>query len=362
MPENRGTLKIFLGYAPGVGKAKVMVDEAIRRKSRGQDVVIAIITQEDRLFSQEFSADITELEMIPPAKYNYAGEERLEMDISAIIARKPDVVLVDNLSHVNPSGSARERRWEDVEEILRNGIDVLSTMNVMHLESLNDTIFEITGKRIQNTVPDRLFHEADEVEMVDLSPKALMNRVRRGDVVAKGDIDGALKGLYREVTLNALRELAMREIAGRVDEDLTAFRKSSNIIRPWQTSDRMVICISPTRSSLRMIRRGWRLAQKTHSEVKAIYVPEEMNEVSTRILADDKKLCERLGIPVVRLDGEEPSEAIISYVQKNNVTQIIIGHTDRTRVQEFLRGSLLLELAKQLKTVDIMVIATETND
>ena len=352
-----GSLKIFLGYAPGVGKAKVMVGEAKRRKIRGQDVVIAIITEDERLFSEDFSEG---LETIPPARFSYGGEEGLEIDLKAIIARKPDLVLVDNLSHKNVPGAVHGRRWEDVEYLLRQGINVLATMNVQSLESLQDTILDITGMTVENWVPDRIFKMATEVEIVDLSPKALINRVIRGDVVPKSEIPRALEGLYREVVLNALRELAMREIAHRVDEDLISFKKDQKIVRPWQTSDRILICIGPTRSSLRLIRRGWRLAQRIHGDIVAAYVEEgKLNDSTERILTDDVKLCERLGIPVVTLQGEV-SDAIIKYVEENNITQIIIGHTDRTRVQEFLKGSLLLDLAKQLKTVDILVVATES--
>lgn len=352
-----GILKIFLGYAPGVGKAKVMVEEAKRRKARGQDVVIAIITEEDRLFSEDFSQG---LESIPPAKFSYGGTAGLEMDIRAILERKPDLVLVDNIAHTNAPGSSHGMRWEDVEELLSKGINVLATMNVMNLESLNDTILEVTNLRVKSTVPDRIFQQAEEVELVDLSPKALINRVKRGDIVPDADISSALDGLYREVVLNALRELAMREIAHRVDEDLLSVKKHQKIARPWQTSDRILICVSPTRSSLRLIRRGWRLAQRMHGDIVAAYVEEgKLTDSSQRILTDDFKLCERLGIPTVTLTGEV-SEAIIKYAQENNISQIILGHTDRTRVQEFLKGSLMLDLAKQLKTVDILVVATES--
>lgn len=352
-----GSLKLFLGYAPGVGKAKVMVEEARRRKARGQDVVIAIITEEDRLFSEDFSQG---LETIPPARFSYGGEEGLEIDLKAIVDRRPDLVLVDNLSHKNVPGAVHGRRWEDVEFLLREGISVLATMNVISLESLQDTILEITGIKVENWVPDRFFKLASEIELVDLSPKALINRVIRGDIVPKSEIPKALEGIYREVVLNALRELAMREIAHRVDEDLISFKKDQKIARPWQTSDRIVICISPTRSSLRLIRRGWRLAQRIHGDIVAVYVEEgKLSDNTQRILTDDIKLCERLGIPTVTLNGEV-SEAIIKYAEDNNITQIILGHTDRTRVQEFLKGSLLLDLAKQLKTVDILVVATES--
>jgi two-component system, OmpR family, sensor histidine kinase KdpD len=360
MPDSSlGKLKIFLGYAPGVGKAKVMVEEARRRKSRGEDVVIAILSEGDRLMSEDLSQG---LDAIAPLSFKYGGVEGKEINIPALLERRPHTVLVDNLSHTNVEGSSHANRWEDVEELLQKGIHVLATMNVESLESLNDDIYEITGKRVAETIPDKVFHQAAEVELVDLTPQALRNRIRRGDIVPEGQIEAALGGYYEEVKLNALREIAMRETAHRVDEDLIAWRKKQRIAKPWQTSDRVLICITPTRSSLRMIRRGWRLAQKMQGEVKAVYVEEpKLPEVSQRILKDDFTLCERLGIPTETLKGEV-AEAIISYVQDNNVTQIILGHSERTKIQEFLKGSLLLELAKQLKTVDILVVATEQQD
>jgi two-component system sensor histidine kinase KdpD len=354
--QTPGKLKIFLGYAPGVGKAKVMVEEARRRKKRGEDCVIAIISEGDRLISEDFN---TGLDSIPPLSFSYGGTEGKEINIPAILERHPDTVLVDNLAHTNVPGSSHEKRWQDVEELLQKGIHVLATMNVESLESLNDDIFEITGKRVLETVPDKVFHNASEVELVDLTPQALRNRIKRGEIVEESKVEAALAGYYLEVNLNALRELAMRETAQRVDEDLIAWKKKQRIAKPWQTSDRVLICITPTRSSLRLIRRGWRLAQKMQGEVRAVYVEEpKLPEESARILKDDFTLCERLGIPTVTLKGDV-ADTIIKYVQENNVTQIILGHSDRTKIQEFLKGSLLLELAKQLKTVDILVVATQ---
>lgn len=353
-----GKLKIFLGYAPGVGKAKVMVEEARRRKARGEDCVMAILSEDDRLI---VNADLsTGLDVVPPIAFEYGGKTGREINIPAIIERHPHTVLIDSLGHVNVPGSAHAFRWQDAEELLNNGINVIATMNVSTLESLKDDIFEITGKTVTDTVPDRIFHQAEEVELVDLTPQALRNRVKRGEIVPTDKIDDALEGIFSEAVLNALREIAMREVAHRVDEDLIAWRRQQRIARPWQTNDRILICISPTRSSLRLIRRGWRIAQKMQGDVKAVYVEEpKLPDTSKKILEDDFKLCERLGIPTITLQGE-PSESIIKYVQENNVTQIILGHSDRTKIQEFLKGSLMLELAKALKTVDILVVATES--
>ncbi|MEI7984500.1 MAG: sensor histidine kinase KdpD [Armatimonadota bacterium] len=352
-----GKIKIFLGYAPGVGKAKVMVEEARRRKLRGEDCVLAILSEGDRLI---VNADLSSgLDFVQPLTFEYGGKSNSEINIPGIIARNPHTVLIDNLGHVNVPGSSHAYRWQDAEELMQAGINVIATMNVESLDSLKDDIFEITRKEVPESVPDRLFHQAEEVELVDLTPQALRNRIKRGEIIPEDKIESGLAGYYSEAVLNALREIAMREVAHRVDEDLIAWRKQQRIARPWQTTDRVLICISPTKSSLKVIRRGWRIAQKMQGEAKAVYVEElKLPETSKRILEDDFKLCERLGIPTETLRGET-AEAIIKYVQENNVTQIIIGHSDRTKIQEFLKGSLMLDLAKQLKSVDILIVATE---
>ncbi len=352
-----GKIKIFLGYAPGVGKAKVMVEEARRRKLRGEDCVMAIISEGDRLI---VNADLsTGIDFVQPLTFEYGGKTSSEINIPGIIERNPHTVLIDNLGHVNVPGSSHAYRWQDAEELMQAGISVIATMNVESLDSLKDDIFEITNKEVLESVPDRLFHQAEEVELVDLTPQALRNRIKRGEIIPEDKIEAGLAGYYSEAVLNALREIAMREVAHRVDEDLIAWRKQQRIARPWQTTDRVLICISPTKSSLKVIRRGWRIAQKMQGEAKAVYVEElKLPDTSKRILEDDFKLCERLGIPTETLRGET-AEAIIKYVQDNNVTQIIIGHSDRTKIQEFLKGSLMLDLAKQLKTVDILIVATE---
>ncbi len=352
----RGKLKIFLSYAPGVGKIRVMLEEARRRKSRGQDVVVGILEPTIR----EKMADVlTELELIPPVTFSYEGQEGEETNLPAILARRPDLVLIDNIAHANARGASHAYRYEDAEELLNRGISVLATMNVRHLESLADTVRDVTGVREPHSVPDRFLRGADEVELVDLTPKALINRVLRGEVVPSERTEEALAGPYREVVLTALRELAMREVAGRVDDELVETKREERIVRPWQTSDRILLCITPTRSSLRLIRRGWRMGQKLHGEVIGLHVDEgKPTEAERRVLEDDFKLCERLGIRTVILPGD-PAEVIVAYVREHNVSHVILGHSDRTRVKDFLKGSLLVELARALKTVDILVVATD---
>jgi two-component system, OmpR family, sensor histidine kinase KdpD len=351
----RGRLKIFLGYAPGVGKTFSMLDEAHRRKRRGQDVVVGFIDAHGR---QSIAEHLGDLEVIPPRFL--PNDVHPIVDVEAIVRRKPGVVLVDALEAVNPPGAIRSTRSEDVEAILEAGVAVLTTLDVYQLESLADHFEDITGLKAEHAVPDRLLHEADEVEMVDVTPRALINRLERGDVYDADLIPGARDSLFREGNLNALRELALREIAVRVDEDLAEYRKEKRIEKPWAAHDRVMVCISPTRSSLRMLRRGWRMCQRMHGDVFAVYVESEApTPREKKILESDFALAEKLGIPIVKIKGEV-AEELIKYAQQNNVTQIVLGHSQRTRMQEILRGSILSELARELKTIDIIVVASDT--
>ena len=269
-------------------------------------------------------------------------------------------MLVDDLQATNAPGSKNEKRWQDVNEILGAGIRVLSTVNVQHLESLNDNIADITGIAIASTVPDQMLHEADEVEYVDVTPRALLRRLERGDVILHPSVQEESKDFYRVGNLNALREIAMREAASRVDEDLDEYRKEKRIEKPWATRDLVMICISPTRSALRLIRRGWRMGQRMRGEVLAVNVEEgSIGDRERKILEDDFKLAERLGIKTFTLKGEL-APTLIEFAKEKNVTHLIIGHPNRSRFQELLKPPVLTELVKALKTVDILVVATES--
>lgn len=346
----RGILKIFLGYAPGVGKTFQMLEEAHRRKHRGQDVVIGIIDSKGR---SETESEIDDLETIPPTGNG-------ELNVSATLKRKPGVVLIDDLEHTNAPGSDRPKRWQDVEVLLCEGISVLTTLGVQNLESLNDHVHDITGVTFTDTVPDQILHSADEIELVDLTPKALLNRLARG-VIYPGEEKEPGEGVfYREGNLNALREMAMREAAGRVDEDLSAYRRVKNIERPWATNDRVMICISPNRNSLRLIRRGWRVGQRLRGEVVAVHVEEShLTASEEKILQDDFALAERLGIRTVTLKGNVAAQ-LIKYAKDNSITQILLGHPERSRMQEVFKASLVTELSRALRTVDITLVAPES--
>jgi two-component system, OmpR family, sensor histidine kinase KdpD len=292
---------------------------------------------------------------------HYRGAVFQEMDTEAIIARHPQWVLVDELAHTNVPGSAREKRWQDVEAILEAGINVATTLNVQHIESLNDTVHDITGIWVRETVPDRVVREADEVKMVDITPRSLVHRLERGDIYAPEKVPGALKNFFREGNLNALREIALREIAHEVDEDLTNYRREKHISETWATHDKIMVCISPNRSSMRLIRRGWRISQRLHGEIVAVYVETDSpTPEQQEILKSDFALADRLKVPVVTLSGDVASE-IIRYAVDNRITQIVIGHSNRTRFQEFLHGSIINRLTKELRAVDILIVAADSD-
>ncbi|MBC7806743.1 MAG: sensor histidine kinase KdpD, partial [Akkermansiaceae bacterium] len=236
----RGRLKVFMGFAAGVGKTYEMLQEATRRRERGQDVVIGYLETHGRKGTE---SQVGDLPMVPRKKIEYRGATFEEMDTEAILARHPHTVLVDELAHTNVPGSPREKRWQDIDALLDAGINVLSTLNVQHLESLNDAVYEVTGVRVRETVPDHVLREADEFQMIDISPRALIHRLERGDIYKADKVGQAKENWFREGNLAALREIALREIAHEVDEDVSAYRKQHHIEKPLSTHDRIMVCI-----------------------------------------------------------------------------------------------------------------------
>lgn len=335
-----GKHKIFLGYAPGVGKTYAMLEEAARRAARGKRVVAGVLSKDHKPATAVLASAFTPLPSLRDA-----------------IGGPYDYVLVDDLSVVE-DGVAR---WQTVEEILASKISVLSTVNVANLESLNDLVAEITGERVTETVPDRILHDAYEVEIVDVTVRALLNRLDRGDIFPLDEVPALKEGLFREGNLVALREVALREAAGKVDEDLDEYRKAKRIEKPWAAIDRVLVCISPTRPSLRLIRRAWRMGHRMHAQVLAVHVDdgEAVNDPGRKILDDDFALAQRLGIETLSLKGELAA-TLVQYAREHNVTQIVLGHPERSRLQHMLKPSILSELVRELKTVDFVVVAHES--
>ncbi len=352
----RGRHKIFLGFAAGVGKTFEMLTEANRRRQRGQDVIIGYIETHGRQGTEE---QVGDLPLVPRRKIEYRGATFEEMDTDAILARNPHTVLVDELAHTNVPGSEREKRWQDVEMLLVAGINVLSTLNVQHLESLNDAVYEATGVRVRETVPDHILRDADEFMMIDISPRALLHRLERGDIYKAEKIEQAKGNWFREGNLATLREIALREIAHEVDDDVAAYRREHHIETPISTHDRILVCLSPTQPSLRLLRRGWRTAQRHKGEIVAAYVESRPpNATEQEILRNDFALADRLKISVVTLHGDVAGE-LIRYAREHGTTQIVMGHSDRSPWQEFLKGSIINRITRELRSVDILIVANQ---
>ena len=352
----RGRLKVFLGFAAGVGKTYEMLSEANRRKSeRHQDVVIGYVETHKRRGTEE---QIKELEIVPRRKIVYKGTEFEEMDVDAIIARHPQSVVVDELAHTNIPGSKNEKRYQDVQEILDAGINVLSAMNVQHLESLNDTVEQITGVRVRETVPDKVLRQADEIVTIDITPRALINRLQRGDVYPPEKVSQALQNFFTEGNLSSLREIALREVACEVDKSVQNYQEERRVHAPWQTREHVLVCLEPGKPSSRLLRRGWRIADRLQADIVAVYIPEgKLTLEGQTHLEQDFALADRLGIKIERLEGTKVASVLSEYAHAHQVTQIVIGHSDRTRWQEFIGGSVINDLIRMVRGIDVIVVA-----
>jgi two-component system sensor histidine kinase KdpD len=356
----RGRLKLFLGFAAGVGKTYEMLSEANRRKCGGQDVIIGYVETHKR---KETERQIGGLEIVPRKLIEYKGAIFEEMDSAAIIARRPTWALVDELAHTNVPGSKNEKRYQDVIELLNAGINVESTLNVQHLESLNDTVYQITGVKVRETVPDWVLGEADEIVTVDITPRSLINRLQRGDVYPVEKVPQALENFFSEGNLSALREIALREVASEVDRTVQSYREEHDVSKPWQTQERVMVCISPDKFSDRLLRRGWRIARRLHADIVAVYVPlGNATLAQQKVLESDFALANRLGIRIERTEGTKIAPSLADYAAAHQVTQIVIGHSHRTRLQEFVQGSLINDLIRLARGIDVLLVAESTEE
>jgi two-component system sensor histidine kinase KdpD len=355
--SRRGRLKLFLGFAAGVGKSYEMLTEAYRRKfDRNQDVVIGFIETHGR---KGTDAQVKDLEIIPRQVIAYHDVNLEEMDLEAILKRHPRWVVVDELAHTNVPGSKNAKRYEDVIELLDAGINVLSAMNVQHLESLNDTVQQITGVKVRETVPDWVLGEASEVVTIDISPRALINRLQRGDIYAVEKVPTALSNFFTEGNLSALREIALREVAGAVDKSVQGYREEHGVAQIWQTCEKVMVCISPDKPSDKLLRRGWRISQRLRAGLIAVYIAtDKITREQQLVLDEDFALAARLHIKIEQVNGKKIAETLAEYAQKNQVTQIVIGHSRRSRLQEALGGSVVNSLLALTKDIDVLVVAT----
>jgi two-component system sensor histidine kinase KdpD len=352
--HKRGRLKIFLGMAPGVGKTFTMLSEAHRRKSRGEDIVIGYVEGHARLETQEL---VYGLEVIPRKRIEYRGRVFEEMDTKAVIARHPEWALVDELAHTNVPGAGHPKRWQSINDLLDAGINVISTVNVQHLESLNDTIADLTGTRVRETFPDHFLDEADEVVVVDVTPEALINRLKRGVVYDVANVDQALVNFFTPEKLSALRELALRRTAEEVDEELHALEGEGARLN---AADAVLVTITPRGASRRLVRRGYRIAERMQGSLFVVHVETPDRPLSERdraILDDLLDLARDLGGETCELKGESVAAELVDFALQHKVTWVVMGQSARSRMQEIVRGSIVTRIMRELHGVDVVIVA-----
>jgi len=357
-----GKLRIFVGAAPGVGKTYSMLETARARKKDGYDIVIGAVETHGR---KETEALLEGLEAVPYRQVEYKGRTLEEMDLDAIISRRPQIVLVDELAHTNAPGSRHPKRYLDVEEILNCGIDVYTTVNIQHIESLNDVVAQITRVRVRETVPDAIFDRAASVELVDLTPEDLIQRLKDGKVYIPQQAERALEHFFSPANLTALRELALRRTAERVDEQLLTEMQAKAIPGPWAAGERVLVCISEDPRAAGLVRATRRIADRLHAPWMAIYVETARsarlsNEQRDRI-ADTLRLAISLGAETITIPGgsRRIADDVLTYARENNITQIVIGKSTRSRFFEILHGSVVHDLVRHAGSISVHIIAGE---
>jgi two-component system sensor histidine kinase KdpD len=352
----RGKHKIFIGMAPGVGKTFRMLEEGHRLKSEGIDVVIGLLETHGR---KETAAKGEGLEIVPK-KQMLRGEKMLaEMDTDAVIERRPQLALIDELAHTNIPGSLREKRYQDVEEILKAGIDVFSTLNIQHIESLNDLVARITGVVVRERVPDRVLEAADEIVVVDVTPETLEERLLEGKIYAPEKIEQSLENFFQRRHLIALRELALREVADNVEDEAATLKGQSCNIH-----ERVLVCLSTYPNSLQLLRRGARIASYMNAQFYAVFVNDPdrfLTKAESLHVETCEKLCKEFNGQFLRVNGNNIAKAISEVAKQYRITQIVIGESQQSRWKLLLRGSLTQQLVRSLKHVDLHIIATETS-
>ncbi|MEG3934502.1 MULTISPECIES: universal stress protein [unclassified Microcoleus] len=350
----RGKHKIFIGMAPGVGKTFRMLEEGHTLKSEGIDVVIGLLETHGR---KETAAKAEGLEIVPK-KQMRRGEKILnEMDTDAVIERRPQLALIDELAHTNIPGSLREKRYQDVEEILKAGIDVFSTLNIQHIESLNDLVARITGVVVRERVPDRVLEDADEIVVVDVTPETLEERLLEGKIYAPEKIEQSLENFFQRRHLIALRELALREVADNVEDEAATLKGQSCNIH-----ERVLVCISTYPNSLQLLRRGARIASYMNAQFYAVFVNDPdrfLTKAESLHVETCEKLCQEFNGQFLRVNGNNIAKAISEVAKQYRITQIVIGESQQSRWHLLLRGSLTQQLVRSLKHVDLHIIATE---
>lgn len=354
----RGKLKIFLGALAGVGKTYRMLSEAHRRIERnGEDVVIGLVEAHGRPAT---AALVTGIEQVPMKAIEYRGRVFYELDTDAVIARHPQWVLVDELAHTNIPGTRHEKRWQSVEEIRDAGIGVISTLNIQHLESLNDAVYEITGVRVRETIPDAIVDSADEVELEDLTPDALINRLKRGDIYQGEKIPQALGNFFRKGNIVALRELALRKTVDEVDTELHDYMEAHHMAQGKAAHEHITVLVGPRALAPRLVRRGYRLAKRMQGTFSTVHVRvpgATLRKEEQALLSEAYELTRALGGEVVELYGESVADEIVKHVTDAETTFIVMGQSARSRLEEIIRGSIINRIMRETRNIDIVVVA-----
>lgn len=360
--RERGKLKIFLGAVAGVGKTYKMLAEARRRLARGEDIVIGLVETHGRPATAEL---IEGFEQIPLKKIEYRGSTFYELDTAAVIKRHPEWVIIDELAHTNVPGTVHTKRWQSIEEICNAGINIVTTLNVQHIESLNDVVYEITGVRVKETVPDSIVDTADEIELVDLTPDAVINRLKRGDIYKGEKIEQALKNFFRKGNIVALRELALQRTAEEVDEQLREYMQAHHMERAKATLDHVVVCVAPRSLATKLVRRGYMLAKRVQGSFTVVHVRVPGARLSKKeefILQEVAELARSLDGKFVELEGESVAQEIIRFAGGADATLLVMGQSARSRFQEAVRGSTINRIMRETKGIDIVVVADSDED
>jgi len=359
----RGKLVLFFGAAAGVGKTYAMLEAARGELDLSRDVVVGFVETHGRYDTQ---ALVLGFELLPRRKVDYRGVVVEEFDLDAALARKPGLVLVDELAHTNADGSRHQKRWQDVEELLDAGIDVYSTMNVQHIESLNDVIAQITGIIVRETVPDRVFDEATEIRLIDLPPTELLERLGQGKVYVPHQAERAIQSFFREGNLIALRELALRRTADRVEAQMHDYKTEHGIQRVWPAGERVLVAVSPSPASARLVRAARRMAGSLHAKWVAVYVQTpaslRMPDRDRQRVAENLRLAEQLGAETVTLSGQSAAQETLAYARTHNVTKIVVGKPTHPRWRDVLGAPFLDEIVRSSGGIDVYVISGDESD
>ncbi len=354
--RKRGRLRVFFGAAPGVGKTYAMLTEGFTQQAEGRDVLAGVVETHGR---GETEALLAGLEMLPRVKAEYKGHELLEFDLDGALARRPALVLVDELAHTNAPGSRHEKRWQDVLELLDHNIDVYTTLNVQHVESISDVVAQITGIPVRETVPDVVLEEAAELVLVDLPPDDLLKRLREGKVYVPRQAEAAAKNFFRTGNITALRELALRVVADRVNTEVCVYRQGQAIETTWPTSGKLLVCVGPSPTSARLVRAAKRMAASQHAQWIAAYVeaqPFSPSDPRHNRVVQNLRLAESLGAEAVTLTGRDITDEILTLARARNVSSIVIGKPVRRKLLDVLLGSPVDELIRKSAEIDVQVI------